>query len=291
MVLEVTVMSLKVWCCAFLCLVLSLPVFGQRIAATVEVVLDKLPVENQEKLGNLQEELDRYLNRHTWCQDDYGYEVPVTVSVYFEEAKATSREDRYEARLIISNESDVQYSDYRWDFAMDPNPRLEHSTVYDSFTGMVEFYLYLILGFEFDRLEKLGGRDYFQKARDVVEQAKFGRFIRGWDRREDILVQILSDDNVPNREMKFYYYTGTYYYQFGELEDAIKYLAKAISYFEQLPKEAMERFYSLNYHQMGTALGRLGMKDQLELLTGIDEDQEHRALYRQEWEAIGAAPR
>ncbi len=261
-------------------------VIGQEIEATVEVVLDKLPIENQEKLANLSDELQLYLNRYEWCQNEYGYKVPVSVNVYFEKAKATSREDRYESRFIISNQSDVQYSDYRWEFNMDQNPRLEHSAIYDPFTGLIDFYIYLILGFEFDRIEKLGGRDYFQNTRNVVEQAKFGRFIRGWDRRENILDDILSDENQPMREMRFYYYTGIYYYEFQELPDAKLYLKKALSYFENLPDDAMERFYSLNYHQMGLALKQLEMQGELELLMRIDKVPEHRIHYQAQWEEL-----
>ena len=274
-------------CWIIVLLFLCHAVFSQRIHGTVEVVLDKLPMENQEKLAELADQLDRYINGFEWSPDDYKYEVPVSINVYFEEAKATSREDRYEARLIISNESDVQYSDYRWDFDLDPHPQLQHTQTYQPFTGMIEFYLYLILGFEFDRIEKLGGRDYFQKARDVLEQAKFSRFIRGWDRREDILVEVLSAENQPTREMKFYYYTGIYYFDFGEIEDAREYLVKALSYFSGLPEEAMNRFYSLNYYPMGEALKQLAMKNELELLMQLDKEQEHKDYYRVQWEAIG----
>ena len=262
------------------------PVIGQEIEATVEVVLDKLPLENQQKLANLSVELERYLNRHEWCPNNYGYKVPVSVNVYFEEAKATSREDQYDARFIISNQSDVQYSDYRWEFNLDQNPRLDHSATYHPFTGLIDFYVYLILGFEFDRIEKLGGRDYFQYTRNTLEQAKFGRFIRGWDRRENILNDILSDENQPVREMRFYYYTGIYYYEFQEFADAKLYLKKALSYFEKIPEDAMERFYSLNYHQMGLALRQLEMQDELELLMRIDKIPEHRIHYQAQWEEL-----
>lgn len=258
----------------------------QEIDATVEVVLDKLPLENQQKLANLSTELDRYLNRYEWCPNDYGYKVPVSINVYFEEAKATSREDQYDARIIVSNQTDVQYSDYRWEFDLDSNPRLEHSATYHPFTGLIDFYLYLILGYEFDRIEKFGGRDYFQQARNTLEQAKFGRFIRGWDRRENILNDILTDANQPFREMRFYYYTGVYYYEFQEFTDAKLYLKKALSYFETIPKDDMERFYSLNYHQMGLALRQLEMQEELELLMRIDTSTERRIHYQAQWEEL-----
>jgi hypothetical protein len=259
---------------------------GQRIKAKVEVDLEKLPMDSQQKLANLSAELDKYLNQYQWCTDDYNYEVPASVNVYFEQTEAISREDRYSARLIVSNESDVQYSDYRWDFVLDPQPHLQHSQSYDSFTGMIDFYVHLILGFEFDRIQKLGGRDYFQKARNVVEQAKFNRFVRGWDRREDTLNEILSDANQSMREMRFYYYSGMYYFDFGEMDDAIKYLTKALTYFEGLPPAAMERFYSLDYHQMGNALGQLGMKTELELLMRLDQNKERKAYYQTRWDSL-----
>jgi len=265
---------------------LSLPALGQQIQAKVDVVLDKLPLDNQQKLQDLGSRLDQYINNYQWCPDDYHYVVPVSVSVYFEEAKATSREDRYEARLIISNESDVQYSDYRWDFNLDPTSQLQHATTYDPFTGMIDFYMYMILGFEFDRLQRLGGGDFFQKARQVVEQAKFSRFVRGWDRREDILTQTLSADNQSTREMRFYYYTGIYYFDFGETADAKNYLVKAISYFQGLPASSMERFYSLNYYRMGEVLKQLSMKPELEILVQIDSSQEHKDYYQTLWKAV-----
>ena len=66
------------------------PASGQQIQAKVDIVLDKLPLDNQQKLQDLGTQLDQYINGYQWCPDDYHYAVPVTVSVYFEEAKATS---------------------------------------------------------------------------------------------------------------------------------------------------------------------------------------------------------
>ena len=52
---------------------------------------------------------------------------------------------------------------------------------FEALTGFIDYYAYLILGYDFDSFAELGGNEYFAKAQDVVDLAQSSNAI-GWAR-------------------------------------------------------------------------------------------------------------
>src|SRR5690606_30817233 len=120
------------------------------------------------------------------------------------EDMSTSAEERYRGQIVMSNKYDMQLSDKRWRFAYQSTDMLNHDeSTLNSFTIMLDYFVYVFLGMEFDKWATLGGTEYFQKAKTIAEQAKFGlgRYIEGWDRRVEQITYLTSDQHVPFREM------------------------------------------------------------------------------------------
>lgn len=241
---------------------------AQELRAQVKVSMEKLPQENQNKLQGLDRVVQSYINQREWAPNEYGYEVPLDFEIYFTEAKAISFEDRYSAQIVVSNRSNMQYNDKRWDFALEPGVQLNYSEQFDAFRSMIDYYVYLDLGFEFDKVKKFGGTPYYEKARRIAQQARFSsRYFLGWDKREEWVDDLLKKENDQLRYLNFLYYTGEWlYYEERDRDTAKQYLLYAIKQIDRIPEEAKKRFFDLNYYNYANALADYGAESSLSKL-------------------------
>lgn len=245
--------------------------FGQRFVPEVQVNVDKMPQEAQAKLQSLQERLQEYIERRTWVNDDYNYDLTVRINIYFTDYAPGPPEDKYKASITVSNLSDVNayFEDRRWDFSL-RQPYQFQENEYHPLTSVIEFYVWMIYGLEFDKLEKLGGRRYYDKARDIVLQSNRSFFVYGWDKRNDLLRQQVGTENTMSREMSFFWDTGMYYYNSNDYKKAKDYLYYALIKLEKVSAEVQSRFLEANYQKLGEAVVRVGYADGIKTLKRID---------------------
>jgi len=184
-------------------LAVSGDVRGQKLNSDVKLILERLPLEKQKKLENFASDIQTYINDFDWTGTDSDYEIPLSIQIYLQDMSA-SYEDRYAGTFLISNTSDVQYYDKYWRFPHQAEDRIIHDeTVYQSFTGFINFYVYLVLGAEFDKWGDLAGAPFFEKAKQINDQARFDtQFILGWEERTKLLQKIIGQDNIPFRRSK-----------------------------------------------------------------------------------------
>ena len=200
---------------------------AQVVKAEVTVDLRRLPLEKQDKLVDFQNNVAQYINHNTWCEDQYGTELPVKVQIFLQDI-SVSYEDRYSANLLISNTADMQFFDKRWHFNYDPfEPMLYDENQVDAFTSVLNFYIFILTGGEFDKFGKFEGSTYYDKALSINQQGRFSRFIRGWDERKIIIEEILDKKNQTYREAVDLYYLGLAYGQ-EDYSQTLKFCKRAI---------------------------------------------------------------
>lgn len=255
-----------------LCLLLSTQwAIGQKLVPEVLVNLDRMPQEAQPKLQDLQTKLQEYLERERWSDNDYRYDLKVRISVFLIDYSPGTPEDKYKASIIITNldDADAHFEDRRWDFSLGPGYQFREIE-YSPLISVIEFYVWIIFGLEYDKLEKLGGRRYFDKARDVFLQSNRSFFIYGWDKRDDLLREYVSPANTLTREMSFFWNTGMYFYEKNNLQKAKDYLYYALVRLEKVPADVQSRFLESNYQELGEALVRVGYADGVKWLKRVD---------------------
>jgi hypothetical protein len=241
--------------------------FGQKIVCQVKVSTEKMPQDYQSKLTFLQDELFNYINSFDWTENEFGYNVNCQLEVAFDEVKYSGYEDRYTATIVVSNGIDLQYADKRWMFTLSPGEALQHSSNFHPFTSLVDFYFNLIIAFEYDKLNDLGGTKYLDAAKYINESAKFStQYYKGWDKRTELLADLMSDGNIPYRKLQFHYFTGYYFYQVQEPENAMPHLNRAVFLLKNIPPEKLSRFYELNYIFFSKALNDLKMTNEAKTL-------------------------
>jgi len=211
---------------------------AQSVKANVELELNALPDEKREKLVDFKQVLEDYFNNYEWAQGEFIGELQINLNILMQDI-SVSYEDRYKLQIIISNNTDVQYTDKRCRMEYQKGETPMHSdNNWDSLTSLLDFFTNIIIGEEMDKFGHLLGTPYFEKAKMIAEQARFGmgQFIEGWDLRVELINDILSEKTRKYREMKNYYFYGLYFAQ----EDPAKartYCKEAIDMIEEIMPE------------------------------------------------------
>ncbi len=257
---------------------------AQRIEAVVTTDLRTLPLDRQDKLRDFKEKVEHYLNAYDWTNDPWNTIVYLDVQLILEDM-STSAEERYKGQIVISNKYDMQLSDKRWRFAYQSTDILNHDeSVMNSFTSMLDYFVYIILGMEYDKWSSLGGSDYFLKAKNIAEQSKFGlgRYIEGWDRRLLQITYLTSEEHLPFREMVDYYFYGLSLVK----EDNIKarqFIGKAVEMLDKIVSKDPENEYAkmfLNAHYIEMVEVFRRAQDKTPLRTLMVIDPAHAQVYR-----------
>ena len=227
-------------------LLFSMPSFPQRLQADVTLTLELLPLEKQEKLQNFADKIERYINEYDWTGEEFDEPLMITINLQLQES-SSSFEDRYSGIFMISNNSDMQYYDKYWRFPYSPDMSLEHGGIYQPFTGFIDFYVYILLGGEYDKLGFKSGAPYYEKARQIAEQAAFdAQFSTGWKERSDLIAMFRGAENEKFRAMKDRYYLGLSYLD-DDNDLAKKYCLEAIDLLEDVFDENPEHKDAINF--------------------------------------------
>ena len=258
--------------------------YSQKIKAKVTATIENLPLENQEKLKNFHQIIENYINNYDWTDNEINVEIPITMQIFFRSATASSFEDSYGIHILISDNADVQYFDKRCRMEYQKGETLEHhDNNWDSLTSLLDFYIHILLGDEMDKFGRFMGTPYFEKAKIIAEQAKFGmgRFIEGWDLRNELILNILSDNNKKFREMKDFYFYGMYFTNEDRIK-AQKYCSTAIDMIEEImaqnpESEKCKKFLSAHYIELIDLFKESDNQAIFEKLKKIDPD--HAEIY------------
>jgi hypothetical protein len=187
------------------------PLFGQTIATKVHVIIDKLPIEKQERMKNFDIVVKDYLEKANWFLEDDAIPIEITLQMFLTDIPSNI-EDRYLCELLVSS-SDVQYFDKRVRFPFQPGTQLVYSEQSaDPLTSVLNFYVNMVIGNELDKYSGFGGDVYFKRAQSIAALGKFVRteFVRGWPEREELIKQVFVEPFVTFRKMKDFYFYGIY---------------------------------------------------------------------------------
>ncbi len=181
---------------------------NKTIKATVTVIIDKLPADKRLKMAKFDQQVQRYIESFNYVEEDFVEPFIVGVQLFLEDYPYNG-EDRYKCSILV-NGPDVQYSDKRGRFAFQENEELTRNQGFSAIGGLIDFFLYLVIGNELDKYDEMAGTPYFEKARALVQQGEFGQFFEGWDRRDELMRSVFSENYRKFREMKNYYFYGVW---------------------------------------------------------------------------------
>jgi hypothetical protein len=162
--------------------------FAQQIEATVTVNYEAVPESNKDLLQNFESDIEGYLNQHTWNEKgDANEKIRCSFDIFI---KGVVGENRYTAQMFVGSKRKLYMSektsavlrilDDTWDFTYVRNQPINHNSyTFNDLASVLDFYVYVVLGYDYDTYEKLSGTPFLQRASDV---ASLGRSSgqKGW---------------------------------------------------------------------------------------------------------------
>lgn len=196
--------------------------FTQELNCSVSINDDQLEGASFSYLTELKPRVEEYLNEYRWTEHSFQEveQIECQIQIIFEQA---NNNYDYTARAIISvkrpvfgttiRTTSVILSDELWAFNYPQGHSLIHDELqFDELTGLLDFYAYLILGYDFDSFSPLGGTPYFEKAQNVIELAQTTSAL-GWSRasnnrrnRVTLVNDLLNSSYSPLRRAFYQYH-------------------------------------------------------------------------------------
>ncbi|MCS4201076.1 type IX secretion system protein PorD [Salinibacter ruber] len=194
-------------------LLLASPADGQELRCRVQI--DDSQISGAESefdfLDDLERQIREYMNQRSWTDDAFlpHERISCSMQIVLQESISLSE---FRARLVVTTRRPIygtsqssvvaRVNDPEWRFEYSRGSSLNHDLDrYDPLTSVLDFYAYLILGYDYDTFSPLGGTPFFDRAQTVADQAE-GSGDPGWSSvgTQQTRVQLLSNLRAQRHE-------------------------------------------------------------------------------------------
>ncbi len=274
-------------------------VYAQQLNCTVMVNYSALSGNEFQFLGELEEDIRRYLNDRSWTDDVFQdrERIDCSFQIVFTVADGLTR---FQAQIVVGASRPIYgtgqrtsvflVQDTNWFFEYGQGRNLAYNpNSFDSFISVIDFYAFLILGFDYDSFDEMGGQPFFEEARKIFELSRGlnaeGWFLVGDDRtRGTLITQLLDPRFEPLRRAHFNYHYGVLDHFANNHEQAWEDAMAVIRNLNELYNEfntrrfASDIFFSAKHTEIAALLADYpGRADAYELL--IEMDSQHQTTY------------
>ncbi|MBK1894947.1 type IX secretion system protein PorD [Chryseobacterium paridis] len=235
--------------------------FSQELLSTVQVNAQQLAGSNQQAFKTLEKSLKDFINNTSWT----GKKLQNFEKIKSNFAIVLMSKDgnRYGGNIVIQAVRPVYNSNYESPLLnlQDTNFAFEYveneNLIFNDrqFSGknlidVISYYVYLILGYDADSFQSMGGTPWFSKAQQIAQNAQ-NRGFDGWEqiggkspRSRGILINQLTGPNLS--QLRSIYYT---YHRAGldNLYNQDQTQAKKVIYDALLQLKTYENSFQQNY--------------------------------------------
>ncbi|WP_445665887.1 type IX secretion system protein PorD [Fodinibius sp. AD559] len=165
-------------------------IWAQEINANVTIDRSQINSTSLGYLDKLPQQIEEYINQYEWTNANFNENERIKMSL---QINLLSVEDyNFKAQIIVRSQRPIYnttrntvlflFNDEEWDFEYTPNRTFLHDELqFDPLISLIDFYIYIILGYDFDSFEELGGTEYYQRAQNILSLAQSTSAI-GWSR-------------------------------------------------------------------------------------------------------------
>ncbi|MDR1357599.1 MAG: DUF4835 family protein [Tannerellaceae bacterium] len=195
---------------------------AQEMNARITVNSDKIQGTNKQVFTSLQTALTEFVNSRKWTDAIFvaNERIDCTMTLIINEHTDNNfkAEIQVQARRPVYNSgyatTTLNFQDRQLDFEYVEFSPLEYTnnTLESNLTATVVYYIYLMLGFDFDSFSPKGGTAFFQQAQQIVNLAQSQPTWNGWkafdsDRNRHAIVTALTENTSDAfREMWYSYH-------------------------------------------------------------------------------------
>lgn len=224
---------------------------SQELNSTVTVNFEGLAVNYREKLVDFAGIIESYINTTQFTGEAWdGQKIDCSYNIFF---TAASGETEYTAQVVIVSTRPVYkstkqspmltISDPNWSFRYEPNQSLyANQATFDPLTSFIDFYANIIIGFDWETWQELGGTPYFNKAFNILNLSSSSSYKTGWEQSSasyskwGLCNDLLNDKYRAFREAYYVYHYGVDEFQIRK-KDAQDKIVHLITVLEDMQKK------------------------------------------------------
>ncbi|MDX1618873.1 MAG: DUF4835 family protein [Balneolaceae bacterium] len=285
----------------FLSLVLFTATNGQELE--IDVTVDRSQVNNTSLnfLDELPREIETYLNDHDWIEANFREMERITGEMQIV-LLSVDYNFNFQANIVVRTQRPIYntlrqttvflYNDNSWAFNYTPNRSLIHDELqFDGITTLLDFYAYIILGYDFDSFSELGGTSYFTQAQNLVALAQTTAST-GWSRtsgtrrnRAQLIADLLNPSYEGLRRANYIYHRQGLDRFTSDAEEARRRVIEALRLIRDSRRTATDDalfdiFFNAKYREIVSIFEDAPPSVRLEAYNLLaDIDQSHLSVY------------
>ena len=206
----------------------STMVFSQELDCTVTLNTDNLSSSQKDLLSDFQQNVSDYMNKTHFTSDEWeGGKINCTMSIFI---LSSTNDINFTAQVVVTSQRPIyetdknslmlSINDGQWSFTYQKGQGLYYDkNNFESVSSLLDYYAYVIIGFDLDSWQEFGGTPYFNEALNIVNMGAGSTFSTGWSRtssgynRAGLVENLLNDKYRPFREAFYQYYYGIDVYE------------------------------------------------------------------------------
>jgi hypothetical protein len=170
---------------------MSMHAYAQEFDCEVSVNDRQINDTSLDYISELGPDIENYLNNYRWTNDRFNdYErIQCTLQIvltgsdgnfnFTSEVVLSTRRPIYDT---IQQSVNILITDNNWRFNYPRNKNMLHDDLqFDDLTSFLDFYAYIMLAFDYDSFERLGGTEYINRAQNVFDLGQ-NSGVQGWGR-------------------------------------------------------------------------------------------------------------
>ena len=206
---------------------------AQELRGRVSVISNRVGNSVDKKaFQTLQTSLNDFVNSRKWTSETFSTQEKIDCS-FLLNLESTGDPNIYKASLTIQSGRPVfnssytspviNYQDNDFTFKYTEFQQLEFSDtrvsgtdpLVSNLTAVMAYWINMILGFDYDSFSPGGGKPYFQKAQNIVNNAPEGRNINGWKAFDGTRNRYWLAENLLNSRYNIIHDAIYNYYRLG----------------------------------------------------------------------------
>lgn len=223
----------KLFSTLFFITLFSFAVSAQELQARVSVIANQVSSQVDKKIfQTLQGALTNFINNRKWTSDNFQSNEKIQCNFLITLTQELG-ENIYRAALTVQAARPVFNSTYQSPIInfQDENVAFRYvefqpvefnenrvqgnDPVASNLTATLAYYIYMILGFDYDSFSLRGGDAYFEKAWNIVTNAPEGKDITGWKPFDGIRNRYYLAENLNNNRFALVHDAIYSYYRSG----------------------------------------------------------------------------
>lgn len=201
--------------------------FSQELRCNISVNSNKLTSSDKNIFRSMQMDLYEFMNNRKWTKYTFSTAERIECNITIQINKQVSSNE-YEATINVLSKRPVFNSSYKttmlniqdefFRFTYQEFQSIEFAETgnKDNLTSVLAYYAYMILGFDYDSFSPNGGTEFFERARQIVNESQnapaVGGTKNGWKAFESdynrywLVDNILNKSYTPYRQLLYDYH-------------------------------------------------------------------------------------